>query len=40
MDEQCEWNGVTVALAKFAEYSNIGGIRTGGFGEVRLFERS
>ena len=34
MDELGEWNRVTVALARFAEYSNIGGNRTGGFGEV------
>jgi CRISPR-associated endoribonuclease Cas6 len=27
-----EWNKVTCILAKFAEYSNIGGNRTGGFG--------
>ena len=30
-----EWNNVTQALAKFAEYSNIGGNRTGGFGVAR-----
>jgi CRISPR-associated endoribonuclease Cas6 len=29
-----EWNRVTCALAKFAEYSNLGGNRTGGFGVV------
>jgi len=34
MDELGEWNRVTVALARFAEYSNIGGNRIGGFGEV------
>lgn len=31
-----EWNKTTCTLAKFAEYSNIGGNRTGGFGEVKL----
>jgi len=36
MDAMDEWNRVTVALARFAEYSNIGGNRTGGFGETRL----
>ncbi|MBS7630098.1 CRISPR-associated endoribonuclease Cas6 [Candidatus Bathyarchaeota archaeon] len=40
MDEQEEWNKVTLALAKFAEYSNIGGNRTGGFGEVRFYSSS
>lgn len=30
-----EWNNITQALAKFAEYSNIGGNRTGGFGVTR-----
>lgn len=34
-----EWNKVTCALAKFAEYSNIGGNRTGGFGVVQLREK-
>ncbi|MFQ6075692.1 MAG: hypothetical protein ACE5Z5_06120 [Candidatus Bathyarchaeia archaeon] len=29
MDSQDEWNRVTVTLARFAEYSNIGGDRTG-----------
>jgi len=36
MDERGEWNVVTIALARFAEYSNIGGNRTRGFGEVKL----
>jgi len=36
MDELGGWNKVTVALPRFAEYSNIGGNRTGGFGETRL----
>ncbi|MBW1715643.1 MAG: CRISPR-associated endoribonuclease Cas6, partial [Deltaproteobacteria bacterium] len=36
MDSLDEWNQTTVSLAKFAEYSNIGGNRTGGFGEVKL----
>lgn len=35
-DTQDEWNRVTVTLARFAEYSNIGGNRTGGFGETRI----
>jgi CRISPR-associated endoribonuclease Cas6 len=36
MDSQDEWNRTTVALARFAAYSNVGGNRTGGFGETRL----
>ena len=36
MDERGEWNVVTIALARFAKYSNVGGNRTGGFGEVKL----
>ncbi|MGQ9680616.1 MAG: CRISPR-associated endoribonuclease Cas6 [Candidatus Bathyarchaeia archaeon] len=39
MDESGEWNRVTVALARFAEYSNIGGNRTGGFGEVKYHSK-
>ena len=31
-----EWNRITQALAKFAEYSNIGGNRTGGFGVTKV----
>ena len=34
---QDEWNKATVTLARFAEYSNIGGNRTGGFGETRFY---
>lgn len=36
-----EWNKVTQVLALFAEYSNVGGNRTGGFGvtKFRLKER-
>lgn len=33
-----EWNRVTQVLSRFAEYSNIGGNRTGGFGVVKKFE--
>jgi CRISPR/Cas system endoribonuclease Cas6 (RAMP superfamily) len=36
MDYAGEWNKVTFDLARFAEYSNIGGNRTGGFGEVKM----
>lgn len=31
-----EWNRVTVALSHFADYSNVGGNRTGGFGEIKM----
>jgi len=34
-----EWNKTTYTLAKFAEYSNIGGNRKGGFGVVQFRER-
>jgi hypothetical protein len=38
-DAKDEWNRVTVSLARFAEYSNIGENRTGEFGEVYLIPR-
>ena len=38
MDAQDDWNRVTVALARFAEYSNIGGNRTGGFGVTKFVD--
>jgi len=31
-----EWNKTTQTLARFAEYSNIGGNRTGGFGVTKM----
>ncbi len=37
MDVGDEWNRVTAMLARFAEYSNVGGNRTGGFGETRFY---
>lgn len=33
-----EWNRVTQMLAMFAEYSNVGGNRTGGFGVTRYIK--
>jgi len=39
MDSEDEWNRVTVALAQLAEYSNVGGNRTGGFGVTRFFAK-
>jgi CRISPR-associated endoribonuclease Cas6 len=39
-DKESEWNRVTCMLAKFAEYANVGGNRTGGFGVVRLALKS
>jgi CRISPR-associated endoribonuclease Cas6 len=35
-DKESEWNRMTRMLAGFAEYANVGGNRTGGFGVVRL----
>ncbi|MEM2147886.1 MAG: CRISPR system precrRNA processing endoribonuclease RAMP protein Cas6 [Candidatus Bathyarchaeia archaeon] len=37
-DKESDWNKITCILAKFAEYSNVGGNRTGGFG-VTFFSR-
>jgi CRISPR/Cas system endoribonuclease Cas6 (RAMP superfamily) len=34
-DLNSEWNRVTQVLARFAEYSNVGGNRTGGFGVIK-----
>lgn len=34
-DQRSQWNKTTQALAKFAQYSNIGGNRTGGFGVTK-----
>ena len=39
MDSEDEWNKVTVALAQMAEYSNVGGNRTGGFGVTRFYTK-
>jgi CRISPR-associated endoribonuclease Cas6 len=33
---ESEWNKVTVMLARFAEYANTGGNKTGGFGVTRF----
>jgi CRISPR-associated endoribonuclease Cas6 len=33
-DKKSEWNKITSTLAKYAEHSNVGGNRTGGFGVV------
>lgn len=35
-DRESEWNRITCMLARFAEYVNAGGNRTGGFGVVRF----
>ena len=37
MKAKDEWNKATCMLARFAEYSNIGGNRTGGFGVTKFF---
>jgi len=39
-DEESPWNRTTCMLAKYAEYSNIGGNRTGGFGVTKFSFRS
>jgi CRISPR-associated endoribonuclease Cas6 len=39
LDAEGDWNRLTVALAKFAEYSNVGGNRTGGFGEIEFYRK-
>jgi len=35
-DTESEWNKTTCMLAKYAEYSNIGGNKTGGFGVTKI----
>jgi len=39
-DRASEWNRVTCMLAKFAEFANVGGNKTGGFGVARLMLKS
>ncbi len=39
-DNENEWNKVTFMLARFAEYANVGGNKTGGFGLARLVLRT
>jgi len=34
-DKESEWNKITSMLAKYAEYANIGGNKTGGFGVIK-----
>ena len=38
MKKRDEWNRLTCVLAKYAEYSNVGGNRTGGFGVTKHTE--
>ncbi|MGC8850181.1 MAG: CRISPR system precrRNA processing endoribonuclease RAMP protein Cas6, partial [Candidatus Bathyarchaeia archaeon] len=38
-DLKSDWNRITAMLARFAEYANIGGNRTGGFGVTRFTPR-
>jgi len=35
-DKESEWNKITCTLAKYAEYANIGGNKTGGFGVTKF----
>jgi len=39
-DLESEWNKITCMLARFAEYANVGGNKTGGFGVTRLILKS
>lgn len=39
-DRESEWNKVTCMLARYAEYTNVGGNRTGGFGETKLITKN
>jgi CRISPR-associated endoribonuclease Cas6 len=39
-DKESEWNRITGMLAKYAEYANIGGNKTGGFGVTKLIPSS
>lgn len=39
MKAKDEWNKVTYMLARFAEYSNVGGNKTGGFGLTRFLSK-
>lgn len=34
--KESEWNKVTIMLAKYAEYANIGGNKTGGYGVTKF----
>ena len=38
-DKESEWNKITCMLAKHAEYANVGGNKTGGFGVTRFVPR-
>lgn len=35
-DTESEWDRVTLMLARFAEFANVGGNRTGEFGAVHF----
>ncbi|MEM3736587.1 MAG: CRISPR system precrRNA processing endoribonuclease RAMP protein Cas6 [Candidatus Bathyarchaeia archaeon] len=39
-DKESWWNKITCMLARFAEYANVGGNRTGGFGVTKFASRS
>ena len=39
-DLESEWNKVTIMLAKYAEYTNIGGNKTAGYGVTKLISKS
>ena len=37
-DKESEWNRVTCMLAKYAEFANIGGNKTGGYGVSKMIQ--
>jgi CRISPR/Cas system endoribonuclease Cas6 (RAMP superfamily) len=39
-DKESEWSKTTCMLAKYAEYANIGGNKTGAFGVVKMHKRN
>jgi len=39
-DKKSKWNKTTCMLAKYAEYVNIGGNKTGGFGVTKLVPKT
>jgi len=39
-DLESEWNKVTYMLAKFAEFTNVGGNKTGGFGVTKFIAKT
>jgi len=38
-DKKNEWNKITCMLARYAEYANMGGNKTGGYGVVKMQQK-